>query len=55
MFPDAVTARGKRPIEELAHLSGKGIAEAVLFLIFSPRARGHRLGLFSFSGLSGIP
>jgi sugar fermentation stimulation protein A len=38
MFPDAVTARGKRHIEELADLSRRGAAGAVLFLIFWPRA-----------------
>ena len=38
MFPDAVTARGKRHIEELADLSRRGAAGAVLFLIFWPHA-----------------
>ena len=39
MFPDAVTARGKRHVEELADLSRNGRAGAVLFLICWPRAR----------------
>ncbi len=39
MFPDAITARGKRHIEELTHLSEHGRAGAVLFLIFSSRAK----------------
>jgi sugar fermentation stimulation protein A len=39
MFPDALTARGKKHVEELAHLSEKGSSGAVLFLVFSPRAR----------------
>jgi sugar fermentation stimulation protein A len=38
MFPDAVTARGKKHLEELAHLSGKKTLCAVLFLIQWPRA-----------------
>jgi len=38
MFPDALTARGKKHVEELAHLSEKGSSGAVLFLVFSPRA-----------------
>jgi sugar fermentation stimulation protein A len=38
MFPDAVTARGKRHIEELADLTRKGAAGVILFLIFWPRA-----------------
>jgi sugar fermentation stimulation protein A len=38
MFPDAVTARGKKHLEELAHLSGKHTLCAVLFLIQWPRA-----------------
>jgi sugar fermentation stimulation protein A len=39
MFPDAVTARGKKHIEELAELGGRGISGAVVFLICWPRAR----------------
>ncbi len=33
MFPDAVTDRGRRHLEELADLKGAGISGAVLFLI----------------------
>lgn len=39
MFPDAVTARGRRHMEELAGLVKGGVAGAVLFLIFWPRAK----------------
>ncbi len=39
MFPDAVTARGKRHIEELAELSKTGKTGAVLFLIGWPQAK----------------
>jgi sugar fermentation stimulation protein A len=39
MFPDALTARGKKHVEELANLPEKGASGAVLFLVFSPRAR----------------
>ena len=39
MFPDALTRRGKKHVEELAFLSEKGYSGAVLFLVFSPRAR----------------
>ena len=39
MFPDARTARGKKHVEELATLSRKGFSGAVLFLVYSPRAR----------------
>lgn len=39
MFPDAVTVRGKRHVEELAGLSKRGAAGAVLFLVFWPRAK----------------
>jgi sugar fermentation stimulation protein A len=35
MFPDAVTLRGRRHIEELAHLSEEGKKVAVLFLVNS--------------------
>jgi len=38
MFPDAVTARGKRHIQELAEFSQKGKSGAVLFLICWPKA-----------------
>jgi sugar fermentation stimulation protein A len=38
MFPDAVTARGKKHIEELARLSADGTACAVLFLVHWPLA-----------------
>jgi sugar fermentation stimulation protein A len=37
MFPDAVTARGKRHVEELVELSKEGISAAVLFLICWPK------------------
>jgi sugar fermentation stimulation protein A len=36
MFPDAVTDRGKRHLEELASLAGKGIRSAVLFVVHAP-------------------
>lgn len=39
MFPDAVTARGKRHLEELAELGRSGTACGVLFLIHWPMAR----------------
>jgi len=39
MFPDALTARGKKHVEELAYLSEKGSSGAVLFLVFCPRAK----------------
>lgn len=35
MFPDAVTARGKKHVEELVALSRRGIEGAVLFLVHS--------------------
>jgi sugar fermentation stimulation protein A len=38
MFPDAVTARGKKHLEELTRLSAEGTSCAVLFLIHWPRA-----------------
>ena len=38
MFPDAVTARGKRHLEELAGLAGGGEQGAVLFLVGAPEA-----------------
>jgi sugar fermentation stimulation protein A len=38
MFPDAVTARGARHLEELAGLSGRGIRTAVVFVIHWPLA-----------------
>ena len=37
MFPDAVTDRGRRHVEELAHLSRGGTDTAVLFLVSSPK------------------
>ena len=39
MFPDAVTSRGRRHVEELASLSGKGTDGAVLFMVQWPEAR----------------
>lgn len=39
MFPDAVTARGKRHLEELAALSRSGTRSAVLFIIHSVQIR----------------
>lgn len=39
MFPDAVTARGKKHIEELARLSEERTSCAVLFLVHWPRAK----------------
>jgi sugar fermentation stimulation protein A len=39
MFPDAVTLRGKRHLEELAALSRLGTACGVLFLVHWPHAR----------------
>ncbi len=38
MFPDAVTARGKKHVEELAELKGRGKSGAVVFLICWPKA-----------------
>ena len=38
MFPDAVTARGKKHLEELSRLSAEGSSCAVLFLVHWPRA-----------------
>lgn len=38
MFPDAVTARGKRHLEELAAMSRRGIPCGVLFLVHWPHA-----------------
>ena len=38
MFPDAVTARGTRHLQELADLSRKGMKTAVLFIIHWPKA-----------------
>ncbi len=37
MFPDAVTGRGRRHVEELAHLSKEGTKTAVLFLVNSTK------------------
>ena len=39
MFPDAVTARGKKHVEELAELRRRGISGAVVFLICWPKAK----------------
>lgn len=39
MFPDAVTERGKRHLEELATLSSKDVRCAVLFMINSPHVQ----------------
>lgn len=39
MFPDAVTARGRRHLEELAALSKSGVRTAVLFVIHSADVR----------------
>ncbi len=39
MFPDAVTERGKRHLEELAALRKKGIPVGVLFVIHTPTAK----------------
>ena len=39
MFPDAVTLRGKRHLEELAALSRRGTPCGVLFLVHWPHAR----------------
>lgn len=39
MFPDAVTARGRRHLLELAELSGSGRRCRVLFLVHTPNAR----------------
>ena len=39
MFPDAVTARGKRHMEELAAMSRRGTACGILFLVHWPHVR----------------
>lgn len=39
MFPDAITARGRRHLLELAEMADAGIRTAVLFLVHSPRVR----------------
>jgi sugar fermentation stimulation protein A len=39
MFPDAVTTRGRRHLEELAQLTRNGLQGGVLFVIHSPRPR----------------
>lgn len=39
MFPDAVTRRGKKHIQELRELAKQGKGGAILFLIFSPTAQ----------------
>lgn len=38
MFPDAVTARGRRHLLELAELSRGGVRPVVLFVVHTPRA-----------------
>lgn len=38
MFPDAITARGKRHLEELAELAKKGKTGAVVFVVQWPKA-----------------
>ena len=38
MFPDAVTARGRRHLLELAELSRGGVRPMVLFVVHTPRA-----------------
>lgn len=39
MFPDAVTARGMKHLEELADMGRKGILTAVLFLVHYPHVK----------------
>ncbi len=39
MFPDAVSARATKHIEELSHLTGQGYDAAVLFVVHWPHAR----------------
>jgi len=39
MFPDAVTARGRRHLLELAAMSRRGVRSAVLFLVHCPRVQ----------------
>lgn len=39
MFPDAVTQRGKKHLQELRELSKQGKEGAILFLIYSPTAK----------------
>jgi len=39
MFPDAVTRRGRKHIQELRELAKQGKEGAILFLIFSPTAK----------------
>jgi len=39
MFPDAVTARGRRHVMELSELTSKGFECGVLFVVHSPSAR----------------
>jgi DNA-binding sugar fermentation-stimulating protein len=58
MFPDAVTARGRRHLEELADMGRRGTPCGVLFLIHWPRAvtSSHTLRLNSpdFAAVGGI-
>jgi sugar fermentation stimulation protein A len=39
MFPDAVTARGTRHLNELAKISGEGVRTIVLFIVHWPFAK----------------
>ncbi|MDA8099892.1 MAG: DNA/RNA nuclease SfsA [Nitrospiraceae bacterium] len=39
MFPDAISARATKHVEELAHLTGQGYGAAVLFVVGWPHAR----------------
>jgi sugar fermentation stimulation protein A len=39
MFPDAVTERGRRHLEELAHLAREGAGAGVLIVVHSPRVK----------------
>ena len=39
MFPDAVTARGRRHVEELSALEAENTKGGILFLVFWPRAK----------------
>ena len=39
MFPDAITERGRRHLQELAHLADQGCRAGVLFIVQWPRAQ----------------
>ncbi len=39
LFPDAVTERGRRHLEELDHLAGQGVRAGILFVVHNPQAR----------------